>query len=77
MPTNNETIIETVDVTANEVANAASKDHGFIFMGLGFVAGIGLTVGAVKGRKLIKKAVDKKKAKKAAKKAEATAEKAE
>ena len=72
MPTNNETIIETVDATVNEVAKAPTDKTGIIFMGLGLAIGIGATVGAVEGRKFIKKKVKAHKEKKAAKKAEKT-----
>ncbi len=77
MPTNNETIIETVDATANEVAKAPTDKTGFIFVGLGLLIGIGATVGAVEGRKFIKKKVKDHKDKKAAKKEAKTEESAE
>lgn len=68
---NTETINETIETaatTVTEVAKQADKT-GIIFMGLGFVGGIGLTFGAIKGAKAIKKKIsDKKAAKKAPKK---------
>ncbi len=67
MPTNNETIMNTVDTTVNEVAKTAADNSGLIFMGLGFVGGIGLTFGVIKGAKVIKKKVSAKKAAKAKK----------
>ena len=66
MPTNNEVMIETAN-TVEEVAKAAKDNTGAIFMGIGFLGGIGLTFGAIKGVKVIKKKVSEKKAAKAAK----------
>lgn len=61
---NNEVVMETV----NTAAEAAKKvDHtGAIFVGLGFLAGVALTVGTIQGAKKLKKIRAEKKAKKAA-----------
>lgn len=71
MPENNvinnemiETATNATTTAINEVAKQADKT-GIIFMGLGFVGGIGLTFGAIKGAKVIKKKISAKKAKKA------------
>lgn len=66
MPTNNENIIETATTTVNEIAKKADTT-GIIFMGLGFVGGIGLTFGVIKGTKVVKKKISDKKAAKAKK----------
>ena len=71
MPENNVINNETIEVAANTVTEVAKKADrtGIIFMGLGFVGGIGLTFGAIKGAKVIKKKISgKKAAKKAPKK---------
>ena len=70
MPENNvinNEMIETATTTVTEVAKKADRT-GLIFMGLGFVGGIGLTFGAIKGAKVIKNKVSAKKAAKLEKK---------
>ena len=57
MPTNNETIMETVNTTAQEVVKTAKDNTGVIFMGAGFLGGIALTFGVIKGAKVIKKKI--------------------
>ena len=62
---NKDMIMETVNTAATEVAK--KTDHtGMIFVGLGFLGGAALTVGAIRGGKKLKKIHAEKKAKKAA-----------
>ena len=61
MTDNNEKMIETAATAINEVAKKADTT-GIIFMGLGFVGGIGLTFGVIKGTKVVKKKISDKKA---------------
>ena len=67
MTTNNEKMIETAATTVNEIAKNADKT-GMFFMGLGFLGGIGLTFGAIKGAKIARKKISDKKAAKIEKK---------
>ena len=62
---NKEMIIETVNTAATEVAK--KTDHkGIIFVGLGFIGGTAITVGAIQGAKKFKKVRAEKKSKKEA-----------
>lgn len=61
---NNEVMMETVNTAAQEVVKNSDKT-GIVFVGLGFLAGTALTVGAIQGTKKIKKIRAEKKAKKA------------
>ncbi len=61
---NKEMMMETVNTAAQEVAKKADC-KGMICVGLGFVTGAALTIGAVQGAKKFKKIRAEKKAKKA------------
>ncbi len=67
---NTEVINETIETAATTITEAAKQADktGIIFMGLGFVGGIGLTFGAIKGAKAIKNKISSKKAAKLEKK---------
>ena len=66
---NNEVVMGTVNTVANEAVKKADKT-GILFVGLGFLGGVGLTVGAIEGVKAIKHKRSEKKAKKEKKAAE-------
>lgn len=61
---NKEMIMETANTAVQEVAKKTDC-KGIIFVGLGFVGGTAITVGAIQGAKKIKKIRAEKKAKKA------------
>ena len=61
---NKEMIMETVNTAATEVAKKTDY-KGIIFVGLGFIGGTAITVGAIQGAKKLKKVHAEKKSKKA------------